>query len=152
MTDVRQWLGEIKNLQQKLEQARKERDEAFASASNWRSLYEAEAQQRRTEANLHRQALESMNSDGFRGSDFPAERDAPENPARQSTLQDWAARFQTVDELRNEVMRLLVACDRLEQQLRAEREHHTRTRQELTTALGDAMDLLGKTKGESTPK
>ena len=53
--DIKQWLAEIKALQQKLAQANQERDEAYASAANWRSLYETEAKQRRTEAVLARQ-------------------------------------------------------------------------------------------------
>jgi multidrug resistance efflux pump len=47
--DVSRWLAEIRTLQQQLAAARQERDQAYASASNWRQLYDAEAQQRRTD-------------------------------------------------------------------------------------------------------
>ena len=58
--DVRQWLAEIKTLQQKLTETQKERDEAYASAANWRNLYETEAKQRRTESRLAQQAIGSL--------------------------------------------------------------------------------------------
>ena len=47
--DVTQWLAEIRTLQRQLADVRQERDQAYASAANWRRLYETEARQRRTE-------------------------------------------------------------------------------------------------------
>ena len=47
--EITRWLTEIRTLQQQLEAARQERDQAYQSAANWRQLYDAEAKQRRAE-------------------------------------------------------------------------------------------------------
>ena len=58
--DVSQWLAEIKTLKQQLAEATQEREQAHASAANWRQLYETEAQQRRSEFNLAQQTIEQL--------------------------------------------------------------------------------------------
>lgn len=58
--EVKQWIDEIQILQQKLTEAVQEREEAFASAAKWRSLYETEAKQRRIEAKLARQNANAL--------------------------------------------------------------------------------------------
>uniref|UniRef100_A0ACD5H183 Uncharacterized protein n=1 Tax=Desertifilum tharense IPPAS B-1220 TaxID=1781255 RepID=A0ACD5H183_9CYAN len=42
MSDVVQWLAQIKELKEQLAQAQQERDEAYATASNWQRLYDTE--------------------------------------------------------------------------------------------------------------
>ncbi|MGG6293311.1 hypothetical protein ACQ4M4_02715 [Leptolyngbya sp. AN02str] len=138
--DVKQWLGEIKNLQQKLVEAHRERDEAYASAANWRSLYETEAKQRRTEANLSKQAIEELSlkiqqlesSQEF----APLEGNLPE------ALQEHIHKLESVEALQQELAHALMECDRLTNALKAEQRQHEQTRRGLTSALGDTMDLL----------
>ncbi|MEL6604433.1 MAG: hypothetical protein AAFP20_14545, partial [Cyanobacteria bacterium J06614_10] len=48
--NVAQWLTEIQSLQRQVSQLHKDREQAYASLENWRSLYEAEAKQRRRDA------------------------------------------------------------------------------------------------------
>ena len=50
--DVRQWLDEIKRLQQQLTEVSRDRDDAGESATQWRQLYNTEAEQRRNDAKL----------------------------------------------------------------------------------------------------
>ncbi len=138
--DVRQWLAEIRNLQQKLTEANRERDEAFASAANWRELYETEAKQRRTEARLSQQAIEVLQVElqqrggQVEGTNLPA--------ATTATHLDRVNHFTSMEELRQAFLQALLECDRLQQALATEQKNHDQTRQELTLALGDAVDVL----------
>lgn len=50
VNEVSQWLAEIQTLQQQLGVLSQERDQAYASAANWRRLYESESEQRRNDA------------------------------------------------------------------------------------------------------
>jgi len=144
--EVKQWIDEIQILQQKLTEANQEREEAFASAARWRSLYETEAKQRRTEANLTRlnanalkaeiQQLQALPMAGFEG-------DRSEPPANGSTPKIQQALQQVRDEdLKAQLMKAWVERDRLAQALKAEQANHTQTRQALTSALGDTVEHL----------
>jgi hypothetical protein len=137
--NVRQWLAEIKALQQKLAQADRERDEAHASAANWRSLYETEAKQRRTEATLSRQAIDSLKAELQAAQSNPfAESNATETspPEIDSTVDIQALQAQYLAVQRER--------DRLLQALKTEQLAHIDSRKQLTTALGDAIDQLNQ--------
>lgn len=141
--DVRQWLAEIKNLQQKLDAAHRERDEAYGSAANWRSLYETEAQQRRNDAAVAQQRLDALTAElaQMQSDKLPVleEGNAPDNLRQQvATL--------SMEELRATLVQALVECDRLSQALTAEQENHAKTRQELTAALGDTIEQLSRAR------
>ncbi len=98
--DVRQWLGEIKHLQQKLAEAHKERDEAFASAANWRHLYETEAKQRRTEAALMQQSIDALKAE-LETRRNPSEDYSP-STADQALLAERLQALQTVRSIAGE--------------------------------------------------
>lgn len=136
--EVKQWLAEIKTLQQKVAQSHQEQEEAFASAANWRSLYETEAKQRRMEAHLARQAIDSLK----------AELQAINHPVHLNTsaelIQTEVAQTDSVPELQAWLIQTLQECDRLVQALHAEQAAHIETRKNLTTALGDAIDQLNQ--------
>lgn len=145
--DVRQWLAEIKHLQQKVAETCQERDEAYAGAANWRKLYEREAQQRRTDANLAAQTIEALKAELTELQRLPQ--------AKDKMLVDVSAMQQQVDrldgaELKQKLLDLMVECDRLSQTLKAEQESHTQTRNSLTIALGDTVDLLTKERATRT--
>ncbi|MBD2461613.1 hypothetical protein H6G89_11180 [Oscillatoria sp. FACHB-1407] len=138
--DVRQWLAEIKHLQQKVAEVCQERDEAYAGAANWRKLYEREAQQRRTDANLAEQTIEALKTE------LETLKRAPQVT---DTSVDVSVMQQQVNhlneaELKQKLVDLMLECDRLSQALKAEQESHTQTRNSLTIALGDTVDLLTK--------
>lgn len=137
--DVRQWLAEIKSLQQKLVEAHQERDEAYASASKWRSLYETEAKQRRTDASLARQTIDSLKLELDRLRGLPTTPDgAALNPAAQQEI----AQLQSLEALQQRLIQAMTECNRLGQALKTEQAEHSKTRSSLTTALGDTVDML----------
>lgn len=146
--DVRQWLGEIKHLQQKLAEAHKERDEAFASAANWRHLYETEAKQRRTEAALMQQSIDALKAE-LETRHNPSENYSP-STADQALLAERLQALQTVEALQAKLLEAWQECDRLSQSLLLEQQRHAETRRELTTALGDTMERLTKAQNGSS--
>ena len=145
--EVKQWIDEIQILQQKLTEAAQEREEAFASAAKWRSLYETEARQRRTEANLAQQNANVLKAEIRQFQELPTMSfEDGRSPKIQQTDQQKAIQ-QTVQQVRDEDLKAkltqaLVERDRLAQALRAEQANHTQTRQALTTALGDTVEHL----------
>lgn len=142
--EVKQWIDEIQILQKKLTEAAQEREEAFASAAKWRSLYETEAKQRRTEADLARQNTNALKVEiqqlqeplmGFE--------DNSETFTKSSTLEIQAVKSRdSVVDLKAKLMEAWVERDRLIQALKAEQKNHAQTRQALTTALGDTIEHL----------
>ena len=139
--DVRQWLTEIKSLQQKLAVLQQERDEAYASAANWRNLYETEAKQRRTDATLAQQSIGSLKAEMQQMRELPEAGDEAETV---SFIQQEVNEIEGVDALRSALTRALTECDRLSHALQAEQTAHSQTRKALTTTLGDTIDLLSK--------
>lgn len=140
--DVTQWLTEIKALKQQLADVQQEREQAYASAANWQRLYETEAQQRRSEAQLARQTIEELKQEvqqlrnRSRGADGEA--------ANLAGIQAEVEQLQTVTALREKLIVALAEHDRLLEALKTEQANHDQTRRSLTTALGDAIDLLTK--------
>ncbi|WP_416666350.1 hypothetical protein [Egbenema bharatensis] len=142
--DVKQWLTEIKLLQQKVADAQQEREEAYASAANWRNLYETEAKQRRAEVNLAQQTIESLTAKLQELQTLPSSE--PQGEVVE-TIQAEVEQLQDVEALKEFLIRALSECDRLTRALTAEQLSHAQTRKELTSALGDTMDLLTRERG-----
>jgi len=145
--DVRQWLGEIKALQQKLTEAQQERDDALKSAANWRNLYETEARQRRTEAKLAQQKVDSLQAELNALKATPSLSNdlavfSEPDAARAQTVQQQVSQLDTIEALQARLSEALLEADRLKQTLRSEQAAHQQTRVELTAALGDAIDRL----------
>ncbi|MBD2260968.1 hypothetical protein [Pseudanabaena sp. FACHB-2040] len=133
--DVSQWLAEIRTLQRQLADTQKERDQAYASAANWRRLYETEARQRRTESEALRSHLQTLEAELKQLKDSPTGAGPTDLVAAQG---ETAAG----DALETKLQKTLNLCQSLTQQLKAEKEAHEQTRQSLTTALGDTFDML----------
>ena len=139
---VVQWLNEIKDLKQKLQVAQAAQEAANASADNWRKLYETEAQQRRTEAMLTRQTIANLKSEIAELQRLP--KASSDRVVTQATVE--SIDLTTVDELKVRLLELGAEHDRLAQDLKAEQADHAQTRKNLTTALGDTVDLLTKVR------
>lgn len=148
--DVAQWLAEIKSLRQQLAEAQREREQAYASAANWQRLYETEAQQRRTETILARQTIEELQTavQQLRG------RLSSEVPEAQTlaAIEQEVAHLQTAEELKAYLVTVMADRDRLVRALDAEQSSHAQTRKSLTTALGDAIDLLSREPSAAEPR
>lgn len=145
MTDVTQWLAEIKSLQQQLAEAHREREEAYTSAANWRKLYEAEAQQRRVEANLSRQTIDLLRTEVQKLKGLP--QTSGQETTTLSEIQHAIEQLPTVADLKAKLVEIMLERDRLIQALKTEQTEHAQTRKSLTTALGDAVDMLSKNSG-----
>ncbi|MBW4473187.1 MAG: hypothetical protein KME45_22835 [Stenomitos rutilans HA7619-LM2] len=143
--DVSQWLTEIKALRQQLAEAQQDREQAYTSAANWQRLYETEAQQRRQEAARTRQTIADLTQElqQLKGT-LPLEEGIPTDA---SAIQAEVEKLQTVTALQQKLLEALTERDRLAQALKLEQANHAQTRKGLTTALGDAIDMLSKEKG-----
>lgn len=161
--DVTQWLTEIRTLQRQLSDTRQDCEAAYASAANWRQLYETEAQQRRLEAEQSRARIQQLSaqiqdlqaaalptelSPNLRAVAEPLTQESPGNdsvdPAALAALTQGNAVPAEVPQLQAQLKTLFDRCQTLYQALNAEKSAHNRTRQSLTTALGDTIDMLAK--------
>lgn len=153
--DIRQWLDEIKRLQEQLGQLRSERDQALASADQWRERYNTEAQQRREEVRRHQEAIAQLRGELEQlQNKFGIAKN--EILTRVQTQREVEG-LETVEELQNKIIEITLERDRAREQvyqmtvaLEKEKADHLETRTSLTTALGDTMDLL--TKAQNTAK
>ena len=138
--DVPQWLAEIKTLKQQLAEAQRDCEQAYGSAANWQRLYETEAQQRRIEANLSRQTIDELKLkiQQLMGNSLG------DQAAVTTESSEAVEHLQTPTELRQKLLEVLAERDRLMQALKTEQTNHAQTRKSLTTALGDAIDMLAK--------
>ncbi len=143
VSQVSQWLAEIQSLQQQIAELKKERSQAYSSVDNWRNAYDAEAQQRRRDTEMYQtkvNQLEQSLIDIQEASQASGGVSAAELAKIQSS--------QSVDQLQGELIAAKRMCDRLKNELQAEQAEHLNTRESLTAALGDAVDLLSKERTE----
>ena len=152
--DVRQWLAEIKSLQQQLAETQQELQAANNSANNWRNLYETEAQQRRTDAAFAQQTFANLQTElqSFRGG-LPLE--VSSLKTAQPEIQQEVEQIQSIAELREKLTAALLSqqqlreeLERLTQTLKQEQADHAQTRKSLTSALGDTIDLLTRERSQ----
>lgn len=148
--EVAQWLAEIKSLKQQLVDCMSDRDTAYESADNWRQLYTKEAQQRRTEARLAQEQIETLKAEiqQLKGVSPRLTEDASEAAL---AIEQELAKVQTVEELRAKLKELLVERDRLMDALKIEQANHAQTRQSLTAVIGDTIGQLNKERGNQQP-
>jgi len=155
--DVRQWLDEIKRLQQQLTEVSRDRDEAGESAAQWRQLYNTEAEQRRNDAKLTQQIIASLEAQIEQLQNFSPL--VPEGDDAGVARQQEIAQLHTVGELKAKLAEVLEERDRaieqvkqLTQALKQEEARHAETSKNLTSALGDAVDLLTKAQNPAPAK
>ncbi|MEG4198890.1 hypothetical protein [Microcoleus sp. Pol12A5] len=155
--DVRQWLDEIKRLQQQLTEVSRDRDEAGESAAQWRQLYNTEAEQRRNDAKLTQQIIASLEAQIEQLQNFSPL--VPEGDDAGVARQQEIAQLHTVGELKAKLAEVLEERDRaieqvkqLTQALKQEEARHAETSKNLTSALGDAVDLLAKAQNPAPAK
>jgi len=144
MTDnVGEWLEQLKQLQAELQAAREAQQAAEASAANWRQRYEIEAKQRRSDVQEAQATImrlrQELEHDLAQAGVAEAASDATQARLKASLMQ-----ITELDAARELVLKLTLERDRLRQALQVERTEHAKTRQNLTTALGDTVDLLAQ--------
>lgn len=139
--EVSQWLAEIQSLQEQVKTVAQERDQAYASAANWRRLYEAEAEQRRADSERGQLQIRALTNE------IAALKQGVLATGSSPELEQVLAqvdRAQSVDELRTQLVEALTLCDQLSATLQQEKSAHAETKESLTSALGDTIDLLSK--------
>ena len=141
---TQKWLTEIQSLTQQMTQFQRERDEAWESSQKWRQLYNTEAEQRRADAKLHKEAIASVKAEVQKFSGINAE------PGTDITtaIQQEIAQFNSIEELQTQLIEIIQERDCLLQALKLEQENHAQTRKSLTTALGDAIDSLARLRAD----
>ncbi|MEM6448733.1 MAG: hypothetical protein AAF703_00295 [Cyanobacteria bacterium P01_D01_bin.105] len=142
--DVAQWLAEIKALQQQVAELTQERDRAYASADNLRNMYEAEAKQRQREAIAAQRKIEKLKQTVI----------ALQSPDEATSTGELSGRLKSnitaiesnrsVESLQTQLVESKKRCEHLKGLFEAEQAEHAKTRQSMTAALGDAVDLLAK--------
>ena len=108
--DVRQWLDEIKRLQQQLTEMARDRDEAGESAAQWRQLYNTEAEQRRNDAKLNQQTIATLEAQIQQSQNFSVA--VSEGGEAGIARQKEVEQLQTVGELQAKLVAVLKERDR----------------------------------------
>ncbi|CDN14526.1 MAG: hypothetical protein HRU34_11525 [Richelia sp.] len=143
---TQQWLAEIQALKQQLAELRQVKDRAWESAEKWRKLYNTESEQRRSDTQLSQQAIASLKVQiqQMRGIDEWLINETTSDEEIRGEIAD----IDSVEELRDKLITTLKERYQLLQALKTEQENHAQTRNNLTTALGDAIDGLAKQRAE----
>ncbi|MEH2121992.1 hypothetical protein [Nostoc sp.] len=137
---TQEWLTEIQVLKEQMAGLQHERDAAWESAQKWRQLYNTEAEQRRTDAQLSQQAIASLKADLYKLQGIEVETMAVETPV--TAIQQEIEQLKSVEDLQAKLIAVIKERSRLLQALKTEQDNHAQTRNSLTTALGDAIDSL----------
>ena len=141
---TKQWLTEIQSMKQQIAQLKAEQVANWESAEKWRKLYNTEAEQRRTDAQLFRQTVASLKAE-IQQLQGIEDATLPDNDT-VTAIQQEVAQLSSLDELKTKLTASMKERDRLLQALKTEQDKHSQTRQSLTTALGDAIDGFKKQK------
>ncbi len=148
--DVTQWVAEVRSLQRQVSELQRSRDQAYASADNLRQMYEAEAQQRRRDNASYSQKVEQLQQ-ALTHSQSPSAAYSNQLTAETNQPQTSPASHESVAQLQAQLMSATKQCEELKAQLDAEQNEHKRTRESLTAALGDVVDLLAKERPQYYP-
>lgn len=152
--DVSQWIAEIQALREQVAEAQRDRDTALETATKWSELYNTEAEQRRKETKLSQEMIESLKAEIQQlkaGITLKSD-----DTLDVSAISQEVEQLQSVTQLQQKLIEVTIAREQLTKALKAEQESHINTRQSLTTALSDMVDLLTKhpagDNAEATPK
>jgi cell division FtsZ-interacting protein ZapD len=104
-------------------------------------LYESESEQRRNDSERSQARIRAL------ANELEVFKRAPVEGEVSRDLEQALGKVnqvESVDELRSQLIDALTLCEQLSNALKAEQAAHEETRQSLTTALGDTIDLLAK--------
>ncbi|MGI2906245.1 hypothetical protein [Tolypothrix sp. VBCCA 56010] len=137
---TQQWLAEIQTLKQQLAELEQRSNAGWESAEKWRQLYNTEAEQRRTDTQMSQVAIAELKAEiqklkGIEDATLP-------DSTTATAIQQEIAQLQSPEELKPKLIAVMKERDRLLQALKTEQDNHAQTRNNLTTALGDAIDSL----------
>ena len=135
---VVQWLNEVKLLHQQIADLNTELIAATDHSTNWRSRYETEGQQRRAEVTAAQLKIAQLEAEI---------QDLRTQPKLNTNLGDTAIALQiegmlNMNELKAKLFEVWMDRDRALEAIKLEQYAHEKTRNDLTMALADAMDVL----------
>ncbi|MEM1169843.1 MAG: hypothetical protein AAGJ08_12385 [Cyanobacteria bacterium P01_H01_bin.35] len=149
--DITPWLNEIKGLQEKIVELQTELNSAQDSASQWRQLYNTEAQQRRNESQQSQETIENLKTKVHQLKSFSLVKE--DRNETLTNIEQQIENLQTLAEFKAKIIETIQERDRaveevqkLTKTLKQEQTNHANTRKSLTNALADAVDLLAKAK------
>lgn len=136
--EVMQWLNEVKSLQQQVRDLTSELSTAQQNVDSWRSRYETEGQQRRSDVTTRRDQINKLQAE------IAQLRTQPEF---STTLSDDAIALQinsitSMTALQGKLFEVWTDRDNVLAALKKEQLAHEKTKKDLTMALADAMDVL----------
>lgn len=131
---------DIQQLQQQLRLSRQDLEVAQTQEANWRRRYEMEAEQRRRDALLAQQTIAQLEAKLAQGQTTTELESLDQDTL--AAIQQQVDAIADVEALRTQLQAALVEGEQLRRSLRLEQANHARTRQSLTTALGEAIDTL----------
>jgi hypothetical protein len=151
--DVRQWLDEIKRLKQQLAQTQRDLNAAVESSDQWRQRYNTEAQQRRQEAGRYLEQVGELRGELERWQRLSP---LPNELQVRVAVRQEIDQLKTLDEVKAKLIEVMLERDRSREQIHqlvealdTEKTAHLETRNSLTMALGDTVDLLTKAQNQS---
>ena len=138
--DFSQWIQEIQALKQQVADLKRDRDAAYRASDKWQQHYTHETQQHRknvealqgTIAELKQQLAARLTVNLEEGVELAIASSAPDG--EEMNLQTAIEQNQM---LRQQLNQAITALEK-------ERQEHEATRLNLTTALGDAIEVLGQ--------
>ncbi|MEY2977532.1 MAG: hypothetical protein ACO3NK_01680 [Prochlorotrichaceae cyanobacterium] len=149
-SDISYWLAEVESLQKELQEAQKQRDQAYQDSYNWRQRYETEALQRRREIQQLQTEIQTLKKTIAQ---LQTQADlAPTDEPIAELPPEWLADSISISDLQEQLQSLWQERDRYRKALGEERRAHGQTRQNLTLALGDAVDQLKRLRAETDPQ
>lgn len=120
-----------------LHRLRQERDRALEDAAKWRRRYEVEAEQRRNEAENSDRTIRELRAELLQLSQLGA---APRPVNRQKAIAPSSeSSGATLAQLTRELTLLAQERDALAEALSIEQQEHAKTRENLISALGEAL-------------
>jgi DNA repair exonuclease SbcCD ATPase subunit len=143
---TQKWLAEIQALKQQLAELQQQRDQAWETSQKWQQRYNTESEQRRADAKMYQQAIASVKAELQKLQGINADNITETGT---ETIAPEVSQLSSVEELKAQLIALTQERDRLIQALKTEQENHEQTRNNLTTALGDAIDSLTKLRAAS---
>lgn len=136
--EVMQWLNEVKSLQQQVKDLNAELVTSTQNADSWRSRYEIEGQQRRSESANAQANITKLTAE------IAQLRSQPE---LSTELGDDAIAQQikglvNLSDLQAKLFEVWTERDKALAAIKVEQLAHEKTKKDLTMALADAMDVL----------
>ena len=142
---IAEWLAEIQSLQRKVAELQQECDRAYASADNLRKLYESEATQRQRDTATAHRKIEQLQQ---QIADFQSPQNGNDGKLRADIASIQSS--QSVVQLQTQLVAAKKQSEQLKILLTEEQKEHAKTRESLTAALGDAVDLLAKERNDTS--